>query len=311
MARLNKMTARGASVLFAAVIGVRATAFLFSKLLLVEMGPFMLMGARFLLAFAILAIAFRASMRALTRKALAHGLLLGSLYFVVMGFELVSLTMTASSTVAFLENTAIVFVPLIEALIARKPPTFKEAACTVTAMVGVGFVTLGDGIGSFGFGELLALLAGVFYAIVIIVTARVAKDDDPTALGVLQVGFIGLFGLLAGLAFEVPVLPQEPLQWGYFAVLVVLCTCFGFAFQPMAQSRISAERAAILLAVSPLIAAVLGIVVLGEPSGAGTLFGMALILGGIVASSMKRVSPDASSSKMKSPQREVFGNPRR
>ena len=286
------MTVRGASVLFAAVIGVRATAFLFSKLLLLDMGPFMLMGTRFLLAFAILAVAFRASMRALTRKTLAHGLLLGVLYFVVMGFELVSLTMAASSTVAFLENTAIVFVPLIEALVARKLPTLKEVACTVVVMVGVGFVTLGDGFGAFGLGELFALLAGVFYAVVIIVTARVAKDDDPTGLGVLQVGFIGLFGLVAGLVFEVPVLPQTTLQWGYFAILVVMCTCFGFAFQPMAQRHISADRAAILLAVSPLIAAVLGIVVLGEPSGAGTLFGMALILGGIIASSVKRAPSD-------------------
>lgn len=286
MAGLDSTTARSASVLFAAVIGVRATAFLFSKLLLVDMGPFMLMGTRFLLAFVILAIAFRASVRALTRSTLAHGLLLGVLYFVVMGFELVSLTMAASSTVAFLENTAIVFVPLIEAFLARKPPTFKEVACTLVVMVGVGFVTLADGLGSFGLGELFALLAGVFYAIVIVVTARVAKDDDATGLGVLQVGFIGLFGLVAGLAFEPLVLPQTSLQWGYFAILVVMCTCFGFAFQPMAQRHISAERAAILLAVSPLIAAVLGIVVLGEPSGADTLFGMALILGGIVVSSV-------------------------
>ena len=130
------LTAGTASILFAAVIGVRATAFLFSKLLLVDMGPFMLMGMRFLLAFAILFVMFRANMRAMTRSTFVHGLVLGVLFFVVMGFELVSLTMAASSTVAFLENTAIVFVPLIEALVARKLPTLKEVACTVVVMVG-------------------------------------------------------------------------------------------------------------------------------------------------------------------------------
>ena len=283
------MSTRNASILFAAVIGVRATAYLFSKLLLVDMGPFMLMGIRFLLAFALLAIVFNKSMRSLTRATLLHGMVLGALFFVVMGFELVSLTLTASSTVAFLENTAIVFVPLFEALIARKLPTFKAVACTAAAMVGVGFLTLGDGVGAFGVGELLALLAGIFYAVVIIVTARVSKDDDATALGVLQVGFIGLFGLVAGLVFEAPVLPQTPLAWGYLAILVVMCTCFGFAFQPVAQRGISSERAALLLAVSPLIAAVLGIVVLGEPFGLGTFVGMVLILGGIVASSVDGV----------------------
>ena len=279
------VTTRNASILFAAVIGVRATAFLFSKLLLVDMGPFMLMGVRFLLAFALLAVVFLKNLRSMSRQTLARGLLLGALYFVVMGFELVSLTMAASSTVAFLENTAIVFVPLFEAALARRAPTFKALACTVVVMVGVGLLTLGDGFGTFGLGELLALLAGIFYAVTIIATARVSKEGEATALGVLQVGFIGLFGLVAGLAFETPVLPQTNLAWVYLAILVVLCTCFGFAFQPIAQKGISAQRAALLLAVSPLIAAVLGIIVLSEPFGLGTFAGMALILGGILASS--------------------------
>lgn len=281
------MTPRGASVLFAAVVGVRATAFLFSKLLLVDMGPFMLMGVRFLLAFALLAIVFRKTMGALNRTTLMHGLVLGALYYIVMGFELVSLTMAASSTVAFLENTAIVFVPLIESLLARRLPAFRSVACTLVVMVGVGFITLGEGVGSFGVGELLALLAGIFYAIVIIVTERVSRESDATALGVLQIGFIGLFGLATGLLVEQPLLPQTTLQWAYLAVLVVLCTCFGFAFQPIAQRHISSQHAAILLAVSPLIAAVLGIVVLGEPFGIGTFVGMALIFGGIIVSSVR------------------------
>ena len=279
------MTTRNASILFAAVIGVRATAFLFSKLLLVDMGPFMLMGVRFLLAFALLAVVFRKNLRGMSRQTLTRGLLLGALYFVVMSFELVSLTMAASSTVAFLENTAIVFVPLFEAALARRAPTLKALACTAVVMVGVGLLTLGDGFGTFGLGELLALLAGIFYAVTIIATARVSKEGEATALGVLQVGFIGLFGLVAGLAFETPALPQTELAWVYLAILVVLCTCFGFAFQPIAQKGISAQRAALLLAVSPLIAAVLGIVVLSEPFGPGTFAGMALILGGILASS--------------------------
>ena len=279
------MSARSASILFAAVVGVRATAFLFSKLLLVDMGPFMLMGVRFLLAFALLAVVFFKNLRNMGRQTFLRGLLLGALFFVVMGFELVSLTLAASSTVAFLENTAIVFVPLFEALIARRAPALKAVACTVVVMAGVGLLTLGDGFGTFGLGELLALLAGITYAVAIIVTARVSKDDDATALGVLQVGFIGLFGLVAGLAFEVPALPQTTLAWVYLAILVVLCTCFGFAFQPIAQQGISSQRAALLLAVSPLIAAILGIVVLAEPFGPGTLAGMALILGGILASS--------------------------
>ena len=93
------MSVRAATILFTAVIGVRATAFLFSKILLVDMGPFSLMGLRFLLAFALLAIAFRKNLKAMSAAVFLRGALLGALFFVVMGFELCALVETSSSTV--------------------------------------------------------------------------------------------------------------------------------------------------------------------------------------------------------------------
>lgn len=281
------MTTRSATVLFTAVIAVRAAAFLFSKLLLVDMGPFTLMGLRFLAAFALLTIVFHRKLRSMSKQAFLHGMLLGALYFVVMGFELCALTTAASSTVSFLENTAIVFVPLAEAVMARKLPSLKAIGCTVVVMVGVGLVTLGDGALSFGLGEALALGAAIAYAVVIIVTARVARSDDATCLGIMQVGFIGVFGIATSVLFEQPTLPADSTQWAYLAFLVIACTGFGFTFQPMAQRYISAQRASLLLAVSPLVAGVLGIVVLGEPFGVATLAGMALIIGGILVTSLE------------------------
>lgn len=86
-----------------------------------------------------------------------------------------------------------------------------------------------------------------------------------------------------------------------------MCTCFGFAFQPIAQRGISSERAALLLAVSPLIAAVLGIVVLGESFGPSTLAGMVLILGGIVVSSVHRKTERGCASLVRSDRQEARG----
>ena len=281
------MSTRAAAVLFAAVVGARATAYLFSKLLLAGMGPFTLMAIRFLIAFALLAIVFRRNLRAMGRRTLFHGVLLGGLFFIVMGFELVSLTLTASSTVSFLENTAIVFVPLFAAVVARRMPAMKTVVCTAVVMAGVALLTAGDGVTSFGLGELLALMAAVFYAVVIIVTARVARDDDATALGVLQVGFIGVFGLVAALLFEQPALPAGPTEWLFLGILVVVCTGFGFTFQPVAQRHITSEQAGLLLAVSPLVGGVLGVTVLGEPFGPATCLGMALIIAGILATNVE------------------------
>ena len=59
-------------------------------------------------------------------------------------------------------------------------------------------------------GELLALLAAMFYACAIILTDRLSHKDDPLTLGILQVGFMGIFNAAASVLSESPVLPSQP-----------------------------------------------------------------------------------------------------
>ena len=111
------MTARHAAWLLAAVIAARATSFLFSTILLADMGPLTLLGVRFTLAFAVLVLLFWWHLRGLSRRAVLHGCLMGAAFFATMAFELHALTRAPSSTVSLLENLAIVIVPLAEALL--------------------------------------------------------------------------------------------------------------------------------------------------------------------------------------------------
>ncbi len=75
-------------------------------------------------------------------------------------------------------------------------------------------------------------------------------------------------------------------QWLALAALVAVCTGFGFTLQPVAQQRLTADRAALFCAITPLTAGTLGIALLGEPCGPATLAGMALIVGAIVLASL-------------------------
>lgn len=87
---------------------------------------------------------------------------------------------------------------------------------------------------------------------------------------------------LAMLLTETPQLPQSGSQWLILAMLIIVCTGFGFTLQPMAQSHVSAARAGLFCAVSPAIAALLGVTVLGEPFGTLDVLGLVLILASIV-----------------------------
>lgn len=278
------MSVRNAQILLIAVITTRATALMFSKLLLLQMGPFTLLGVRFLLAFALLAIIFHKKLAHMGRRLFLYGFALGAAFFVVMALEMFALRLTASSHVAFLENAAIVFVPVCEAVMLRRLPSARVAAGAAVALLGVGLICLGGGTGSLTPGDAIALAAAGFYTAVIMMCARMSREEDAIALGVLQVGWIGVLGMAASLIFETPALPQTGAGWGSLSMLVIACTGFGFTLQPMAQRYLSPEKASLTLAVDPLVASVLGIVVLGEQVGAAGYAGMALVLASIVAS---------------------------
>ena len=105
-------------------------------------------------------------------------------------------------------------------------------------------------------------------------------------LGILQVGFIGLLGLAAAFLLEMPRLPQSGGEWGMILMLALVCSCFGFTLQPVAQRYVSAERAGTFCALNPLTAASLGTVFLHERLGLWGLAGAALILTGILIQSL-------------------------
>ena len=158
------MTMRQAEMLLAGIIAARATSFLFSKMLLVDMGPFSLLGLRFLLAFAVLAVVFHRPLMRASRRALRAGCVLGVIFFTTMSLELNALVTAPSSTVSFLENLAIVLVPVAGAVLLRRRPPWPVMLAAVMALAGVAALTLGrGGVGSFGLGEALALTAALSY----------------------------------------------------------------------------------------------------------------------------------------------------
>lgn len=132
----ERMTEKRAELLLAAVISARATSFVFNKLVLGSLGTFDLLACRFLMAFVLLAVLFWKKLRHISGKALLHGAVLGTLLFLTLTAELTALKTTDSSMVSLLENTAIILVPLLEAVLLRRLPTLVSLAIVCT---GFGF----------------------------------------------------------------------------------------------------------------------------------------------------------------------------
>ena len=158
------MSKRAAEWLLAGVIFARSTSLLFARVGLESMSPLNLLAVRFCLAFVVLCVIFWRKLRTVTKTDLLHGMILGGVFFTVMTCEVFALTMTTASNVSFLVNTAIVIVPLFEAVLHRKAPDHRTLLCAAVTLVGVGCLTLKNGLSGFGLGEGLCLLEACLYA---------------------------------------------------------------------------------------------------------------------------------------------------
>ena len=287
---MDKNAVRAAQVLMISLVVARGVYFMLSKTLLVEMGPLTLLGIRFLLAFLVLFVVF--FKRVITeiqkdKEILSASLALGAAYFTCMTCELIGLQYTSSSTCAFLENSAIVIVPILEAVLIRKFPSLKVIlSCAITS-IGIGMITLSGGIQSFGLGEFLCCIAAFAFASAIILNDRCTRRHDAFSIGIVHVGFIGIAALLAAFIFEAPHLPQTGTQWMMLLMLTLICTCLGFTLQPVAQKKISAQTAGVMFGLNPLTAAICGWIFMKEAMTPIGIIGGILIIIGIIATSLR------------------------
>ena len=279
---IGSLTSKQAEILLLSVIMARSTSFMFSKMTLQTMSAFSLLGSRFLLAFCILCVICFKKLLQLRWKTVACGAVVGAIYFGVMALEMAGLKTTSTAETSFLENSAIVIVPLLNAALLRKTPSAAVIGSAATALLGVGFLTLGSGMQGFSMGKVFCLMAAAMYSVGIIATDRMTRREDPLLIGILQVGFMGFYAFLAALFTSSWRLPDTPREWGAVLMLALVCTVFGFTLQPVAQSKVAVEKAGLFCAISPSSATVLGAVFLHEQMHPQSYVGVALVLGSIL-----------------------------
>ena len=269
-------------LLFAILVGARAFSFVFNKILLTGgMGVMNLTAIRFLFSTVLLVILFPKRMLRMNRATLLAGAAIGISFFIMIWVELSATKIADVSLVSTVEHASIILVPVINSLLTRKAPTRTTVIGALLAFLGI--VSLGLKNGAMSGSIWLSLLAALLYAAVIIITDRVTTEKtDAIAVGVVQLGTIGILALVFSLLTEHFKMPRGSSEWLMMIFLIIVCTAFGFSLTPYAQSRIPVDRAGIICAVNPAVAALLGVIILHENMGFLGTAGLVLILLSIV-----------------------------
>ena len=258
-----------AQILMASLILARSTSYVMTKIALNELAVFNLLGLRFLIAFLLLLPFTWKKLKTISCKTLIRGVILGAIASMVMAAE----------------------VPIFEAIIKRRLPRKIEAISAIIAMIGIALLTLKGGTFNPSIGELFCLSAAILYAFAIIITDRLSHEDNPLIIGILQVFFMGIFSMVLSVAAESTSIPQLGKTWYAIIALTIICTCFGFTLQPMAQSRLTAERASLFCAIGPVGGTLAGWIFLGETINIAGFWGMALIILGVILTTFQKKLP--------------------
>ena len=261
-----------------------------SKLALEWLPPGWLTAARFGLAAVVLfAVAWRRGVRAACAPAVLASGAVGYGGSVVV--QNAGITRTSVTHAALLIGTVPVMVAVIAAVWRRTVARPVAWAGFALSLAGVGLVTGGRGGGATALGDGLVLASLLLSAVFTVAQERLLRGRDPVAVTAVQ--FLG--AALAALPFAavtegVPAAPHDPGAVLAAAALAAAGTVLPFTLFAYGQSRISAEVAGAFYNIEPLVGAVAGIVLFGDPAGSAQAVGGAAIIAGIALSSLPLLS---------------------
>jgi O-acetylserine/cysteine efflux transporter len=256
-----------------------------SKLALEWLPPGWLTAVRFGLAAAVLLAVARNGLRAaFTPKILASGALGYGGSVIVQN---AGITRTSVTHAALLIGAVPMLVAVIAAVWHRTVARPVAWAGFAVSLVGVGLIAGGGGGGATTSGDGLVLISLLISATVTVAQARLLPGRDPVAVTAVQFLAAAVAALAVAVTTEgAPAIPAGPGPVLAVAALAIGGTLLPFTLFAFGQSRVSAEVAGAFLNLEPLVGAIAGVVVFGNPFGAGQLAGGAAIMIGIALSGL-------------------------
>ncbi len=289
----------GAFVLLGLIWG---SAFLWIKVAVREIGPFVLVALRLTissLGLLTLLVGLKGTLPRSPRLIATYifmGVLNTAIPFVLISWG----EMHIDSGLASVLNSTM---PLFTLVIAHfwlhdEKLTLRRLAGLVVGFVGVVVLLsrdLGQALGLANiWGQVAVILGAVCYAAAVVFSRRYLRNQPPvTQATMVIVSACGCLWLAAPVA-EWPLrLPALPLTWLAIVWLGLLCSCISHVIYFSLLNAWGPTRTALTVYVSPVVAVVLGALFLREAVDWRLVAGALLVMGGIVVTNLKgSAAPD-------------------
>ncbi len=262
--------------------------------------PLLFVTVRFLIAAIVLTLIYRQKLLQIPKATFKMGSILGLFLFVGFVVQTIGLKYTTATKSALITGTFVVFTPLLQVFVEKKPIKTGSIIGVILVFAGLIFLSSGESnlvellrsIGSdFNIGDFLTLICAIFFAGYIVYLDVISDKTDFNHVVWIQivVTLIGSFFLM--FSFDHIGIEQIKFEFNSQVILTILYTSI-FAtiittfLQTKYQKYTTPTRAAIIFTSEPLIASILAYLILNETIGIFGLIGGALIIIGVLTSEL-------------------------
>jgi len=221
----------------------------------------------------------------LTRESRRQAVVLGCLYGGAQILQTSGLADTPASVSGFITGMYVVATPVFAALLLRTRIGGLTWAAVAVAMVGLGVLTLG-GL-SVGYGEALIFVAAMIYALHIVGLGAWSEPHQALGMSIVQLIVITVICTLCT-APNGMVLPTRLDDWLSILYMAVFAGAAAMIGQTWAQAHLPPTRAAIIMSMEPVFAALFAVMLGGESMTVRMVVGGLLVLAAMV---MAELSP--------------------
>ena len=194
------------------------------------------------------------------RRALLLGSVIGLALAAGYAFQTYGLTGTAPGTAGLITGLFVVFTPVIDHLFGMKIAP-RTAVAVAIALIGTGLLAGGDPSVKVGLDDLLVLLGAVAFAVQVVLLSHRGPGIRSIDLALLQMAVCFVVFTAAG----VPSIAR-PTGVVWFGVVItgVFASALAFPLQAWAQTKMSATRAALIMAMEPAWALLFAVLLAGQ-----------------------------------------------
>jgi len=234
---------------------------------------------RFAIASVTLILFAPRALGRLSRESRRQAVVLGCLYGGAQILQTAGLADTPASVSGFITGMYVVATPVFAALLLRTRIGGLTWAAVAVAMVGLGVLTLG-GL-SVGYGEALIFVAAMIYALHIVGLGAWSEPQQALGMSIVQLIVITVICTLCTAPNGI-VLPTRLDDWLSILYMAVFAGAAAMIGQTWAQAHLPPTRAAIIMSMEPVFAALFAVLLGGESMTIRMVFGGLLVLAAMV-----------------------------